>query len=79
MIAHWRDARGEAAQKQLSAVRVAIQQFPLVEGLKEIMAAFTGRASWRTLRPPLRPLPRDQSTALIDALDKLGFALKQAA
>jgi 4-hydroxy-tetrahydrodipicolinate synthase len=79
VIAHWRDAQGEAAQKQLSAVRIAIQQFPLVEGLKEIMAAFTGRAAWRTLRPPLRPLARDQATALIDALDKLGFAIKQAA
>ncbi len=79
VIAHWRDQKGEAAQAELSAVRKTVQQYPLVEALKEIMASFTGRAAWRTLRPPLRPLARDEATALIDALDKLGFAMPKAA
>jgi len=79
VIAHWQDATGDAAQAELSAVRIAVQQFPLIEALKEIMAAFTGRAAWRTLRPPLRPLARAQAAALIDSLDKLKFALPKAA
>jgi 4-hydroxy-tetrahydrodipicolinate synthase len=66
-------------QEELSAVRGAIQAFPLVEALKEIVAEATGRPGWRRLRPPLMPLSRSQARALSNALGACGFALDMAA
>lgn len=64
VFAHWQDADADSYQAALGAVRSAVQKYPLVEALKELMARRTGDDSWRTLRPPLMPL--DQATA--DAL-----------
>lgn len=76
-------ARGTPAaarlQEELSAVRAAIQAFPLIEALKEIVARATGRPDWRRLRPPLMPLPRAQAEALAASLRSCGFALQMAA
>jgi 4-hydroxy-tetrahydrodipicolinate synthase len=66
-------------QEKLSAVRGAIQAFPLVEALKEIVAEATGRPGWRRLRPPLMPLSRSQARALSSALGGCGFTLDMAA
>lgn len=66
-------------QEELSAVRGAIQAFPLVEGLKEIVAEATGKPGWRRLRPPLMPLGRSQAQALSSALAACRFAPKMAA
>jgi 4-hydroxy-tetrahydrodipicolinate synthase len=66
-------------QQDLSAVRAAIQAFPLVEALKEIVAEATGRPGWRRLRPPLMPLARSQARALASALAACRFAPQMAA
>lgn len=73
VFADWRGAGAGASQEALGAVRTTIQAFPLIEALKEIMARSTGRALWRTVRPPLRPLDAARAEALADRLGKIGF------
>jgi len=77
--AGWRGAGAEADQRALDAVRDAVQQFPLVAALKEIVANATGDAGWRRARPPLEPLSAAQAKALMEALAAIGFAPKIAA
>lgn len=64
VCARWRDHDAETYQEALGAIRTAIQKYPLVEALKEIMARRTGNDGWRRLRPPLMPL----DAAMADAL-----------
>jgi 4-hydroxy-tetrahydrodipicolinate synthase len=77
--ADWRNDRGAAAQDELGAIRTAIQAFPLIAALKEIVARATGDAGWRRQRPPLDALSRDQADALMAKLTSVGFAMKRAA
>jgi 4-hydroxy-tetrahydrodipicolinate synthase len=64
---------------ELCAVREAIQAFPLIESLKEIVADATGNPAWRRLRPPLMPLSRAQAAALQAELRACRFAPRMAA
>ena len=74
VLANWRvGGNADACQKALSAIRLAMQRFPLVEALKEAMARQTGDEAWRVLRPPLQPLDRASADALWQALNKAGF------
>ena len=67
-------AAAEAAQARLNVVRRVFLSWPLSAGLKEALAARTGRDRWRRLRPPLRPLADDDAASLHNALDQIGFA-----
>ena len=73
------DAAADVAQEEASRVRAALQQYPLIPGLKEIMAAHTGDAQWRNMRTPITPLPAADIAALESAIGGLGFSLAQAA
>jgi 4-hydroxy-tetrahydrodipicolinate synthase len=66
-------AAAEQAQERLSAVRRAIARYPLTAALKEILAEHAGRAGWRRMRPPLRPLAAADAAQMMSALDRLGF------
>ena len=79
VYADWRNERGVAAQNELGAIRTAIQAFPLIAALKEIVARATGDAGWRRQRPPLEPLTAEQADALMAKLASVGFAMKRAA
>jgi 4-hydroxy-tetrahydrodipicolinate synthase len=72
-------AAADAAQAEASAVRAALQQYPLIPGLKEIMARHTGDGTWRNMRPPVMPLPAERIAALNEAIGGVGLALAQAA
>lgn len=72
-------AAADAAQAEASRVRAALQQYPLVPGLKEIMAAHSGDAHWRNMRTPITPLPAGDISALEGDISGLGFAMAQAA
>jgi len=75
----WRESDAEALQEELSAVRLAIQGYPMIAALKQILAHTRGRAEWLNLRPPLVPLSADQAAALLSALEGVGFVLPAAA
>ncbi|MEX2454375.1 MAG: dihydrodipicolinate synthase family protein [Rhodospirillaceae bacterium] len=79
VYAHWRDAGADDYQQALGAIRAAVQKFPLVEALKEAMARATGNPAWRTLRPPLMPLPEETAEALWRELAGAGFPADLAA
>ena len=66
----WQDDAADSLQSDLTAVRETIAAFPLIEALKEIMAARSVNPSWRTLRPPLLPLDGALRKQLFAALSE---------
>jgi 4-hydroxy-tetrahydrodipicolinate synthase len=78
VYAGWRGAGADALQAEYAAIRKAVQQFPLIEALKEAMARLTGQPGWRRLRPPLMPLSAADGQRLADALARVGLALEPA-
>lgn len=74
------DAAIEAAQSVLTATRKVCTSVPLIAGLREIVARATGKAAWRTIRPPNMPLKAEAVTPFLAAFDATGIGgLKQAA
>ncbi len=74
VYAGWQGPDADALQADYVAIRRVLDQFPLVEALKEAMAILTGRAGWRRLRPPLMPLSPDQARRLAAGLAAVGLA-----
>ena len=60
-------------QTKLTNIRSTIQQFPLVETLKEIKARRTEDSGWRRVRPPLLPLSNITNNDLTQALHAIDF------
>jgi 4-hydroxy-tetrahydrodipicolinate synthase len=73
------DGAADAAQAEASAVRAALQEYPLIPGLKEIMAAHTGDSAWRNMRTPVMPLAAEKVELLNQAIGNLEFELAEAA
>jgi len=67
------DSQAEAQQAKLSAVRSAIQRYPLVSANKAILARHLDDPVWNTVRPPLRTLSVQQAPELYDALAALAY------
>ena len=72
---NWRGPRAEALQAEISALRKALQAYPMIPALKRIVAHFHKDPDWAAVRPPLVALEQAQSTALIADLATLGFTL----
>lgn len=72
-------AAGEAAQRQLSAMRAAVTSAPLIPGLKALVARHTGQAGWLTVRPPHTRLAEDVAARLFASFDACGVELAAAA
>ena len=72
---NWRGPQAEASQAEITTLRKALQAYPMVPALKRIVAHYHNDPNWAAVRPPLVPLDRAQSTALIADLGKLGFSL----
>jgi 4-hydroxy-tetrahydrodipicolinate synthase len=72
---NWRGTQGDALQAEVTALRQALQAYPMVPALKRIVAHYHNDPAWAAVRPPLVPLDPAQSAALIADLGKLGFAL----
>ncbi len=71
----WRSPEAEAQQAGLDALRGAVERFPVIAALKETVAHCAADPAWRTVRPPLSPLSREQAADLLSALSRLGFAM----
>src|SRR6266849_448070 len=72
---NWRGAQAGALQAEVTALRQALQAYPMVPALKRIVAHYHNDPAWAAVRPPLVPLDPTQSAALIADLDKIGFTL----
>jgi 4-hydroxy-tetrahydrodipicolinate synthase len=80
ILAAWRAGEdADAPQGRLSAQRAAISAYPLIAALKELVAAKTGNADWKRMRPPLEALSVSNSAALLDDLKKAGLEMRAAA
>jgi 4-hydroxy-tetrahydrodipicolinate synthase len=75
LYAHWQDADADQRQATLNDLRFAMQKFPMIPALKHTVARFAREATWKTVRPPLAPLTREQGDALDGELDKRGFTM----
>jgi 4-hydroxy-tetrahydrodipicolinate synthase len=71
----WRGPRADALQAEISALRKALQAYPMIPALKRIVAHFHKDPDWAMVRPPLVALEQAQSSALIADLATLGFTL----
>jgi len=75
LVEAWETPAADAMQQQLTAVRAAIEKFPLVAANKAILAELRDASGWAVLRPPLRPLAAEARERLFAALDALHFPL----
>ena len=64
-------------QRALTAVRAAIQKFPLVSANKAILARMHDDEGWSVVRPPLVPLAAAAKAELFASLDALQFRVAQ--
>ncbi len=76
IVAAWKSDRADALQDAATKTRLTLQKYPAIPALKEIMAAATGHAQWRRLRPPLTSLDADAAAKLLD--DARAAAVLQA-
>ena len=74
----WDKDGAEERQKGLDATRAVFAQFNMIAAMKAAIASKSGRADWRTVRPPLVELNSEQASALQQALDKVGFEMPNA-
>ena len=75
LYANWQAPDAEANQEELNALRGAMQRFPMIPALKQVVAHYSGDASWERVRPPLVKLNGEQKTDLLNDLDKRSFAM----
>ena len=75
----WRTPAADRLQQEISAVRVAIQKFPMVPANKAILAELRQTPGWNVVRPPLRQLAEDARQSLFTSLTTVGFALDRPA
>jgi 4-hydroxy-tetrahydrodipicolinate synthase len=77
LIDAWKTPAADAIQQQLTALRAAVQKFPLVPANKAILARLHGAPGWNTVRPPLTSLSSEARAQLCSALEALHFGLEQ--
>ena len=71
----WRSPGAERLQGDLDELRGALERYPLVPSLKEVVAHCGGDPAWRTVRPPLVELQPGQAEALLAELSQRGFTM----
>lgn len=74
----WKQDGADERQKGLDATRAVFAQFNMIAAMKAAIAWKSGRADWRTVRPPLVELSAEQAATLQAGLDKVGFQLPNA-
>jgi 4-hydroxy-tetrahydrodipicolinate synthase len=72
---NWQDANADALQAGITATRKIVQKVPMIPALKAIIAHFGNDPAWRTVRPPLVELERDQEEGMIAELRSSGFRM----
>lgn len=65
----------EGLQEQLTAQRLALQNYPAAPALKDLLARESGKTSWGNVRAPFLPLPADKAAQLAADLAKVNFQL----
>ncbi|HXZ52884.1 MAG TPA: dihydrodipicolinate synthase family protein [Burkholderiales bacterium] len=71
----WQSVDADRLQAGITATRKIVQKVPMIPALKAIIAHFGNDPAWRTVRPPLTELGRDQEEGLIAELRSSGFRM----
>jgi 4-hydroxy-tetrahydrodipicolinate synthase len=64
----WKGGEAERMQSSISALRHAVQAYPVIPLLKAIIAHYRGDNAWANVRPPFTPLPKADAEKAIAAL-----------
>jgi 4-hydroxy-tetrahydrodipicolinate synthase len=75
IYANWRTPQADTLQAEATALRKAMQAYPMVPALKCVVAHFHDDPGWAAVRPPMTALDPMQSSALLADLARLGFTL----
>lgn len=75
LFREWRSPEAQWLQGELNATRTAVEKHPVIAALKEIVAHHSGDPAWRTVRPPLALLSRQQAEALLSDLQQRQLAM----
>ncbi len=67
------DAAAERRQEEITAVRRALDGYPVAPALKHLLADHRGDPAWRRVRPPFVPLSDEDGAALKRSLEEAGF------
>lgn len=65
---NWRSGQARKLQDELTHIRAAIEQFPMIAALKFIMERKSADSAWRNMRPPNVPLSSADAERLEGAL-----------
>jgi 4-hydroxy-tetrahydrodipicolinate synthase len=79
LVDAWKTPAADAMQQQLTALRAAVQKFPMVPANKAILARLQGAQEWNVVRPPLVGLSNEAKAQLFSAIEALHFELDQTA
>jgi 4-hydroxy-tetrahydrodipicolinate synthase len=71
----WQTTQADALQEEITTLRKAIQAYPMIPALKQIIAHYRNDPAWTAVRPPLVRLSETQTRSLIDDLEQKNFAL----
>jgi 4-hydroxy-tetrahydrodipicolinate synthase len=73
---NWQGADAQKLQDGITALRKAIQAFPMIPALKALIAHYRRDPDWANLRPPFTALPAAEADKVIRTLaDAHGFKL----
>jgi len=75
IYANWKSDKADALQEIATRNRLALQKYPPIPALKEIVAAARKRPGWKRLRPPMINLPNTEAEALLATVRELGLDL----
>jgi 4-hydroxy-tetrahydrodipicolinate synthase len=73
---NWQTPEAEGLQAGITALRKAIQAYPMIPALKAVIAHYRGDPGWAAVRPPFVPLPVAEAEKAIRTLAEAhGFTL----
>jgi 4-hydroxy-tetrahydrodipicolinate synthase len=76
---NWRGSDADRLQDEITALRKAVQSFPMIPVLKGLIAHYRGDPGWAEVRPPFTELPEEEVAKAVKLLAeshqfKLDFA-----
>jgi len=72
----WQTPDAERLQAGITALRKAIQAYPMIPALKAVIAHYRGDPGWAAVRPPFMPLPAAEAEKAVRTLAEAhGFTL----
>ena len=75
----WQTPDAEKLQAGITAIRKAIQAYPMIPALKALISHYRGDAGWAEVRPPFLPLPAPDAMKVVGTLaDTHGFTISFA-